>query len=214
MKKKIIYIIFTLIFLFVLNTCGNTNKKPTIPIEYYNIEIEIKNGLYRYMNHAPYYDTKCEYKRWYYEYSSKFMFTQDSLKHYFTGGGIEIEFESLKIPLSCFFIKMKFSFSEYKDYAFYIHWKNRPYDTSMKSLYKWEIGEYTDTIYSNLDEKIIKEIYPNFKGKYINKQLRKIVLDRKYKTYDIRFYENIILEGLDNESPNLQTNDTIPDVNL
>lgn len=43
--------------------------------------------------------------------------------------------------------------------------------------YSWHINEYTDTIWTNIDEKVIREWYPHFKGVYIKEKYEEVYID-------------------------------------
>lgn len=62
---------------------------------------------------------------------------------------------------------------------------------SMNAKFIWEISEQTDTLISNLDLKIIKSLFPKFKGHF-----RKINVDKIFLNYDLAittydFYSDI-----------------------
>lgn len=96
--------------------------------------------------------------------------------------------------------------SSYKNTAFYMIWTNRStrMDTSHRFMMgtkqvrsvnyftdvPWEIGEFTDSLQSNLDLKAIKTLYPRFAGFY-----KKVQPDSIAVRYDTTFYASYRLDN-------------------
>lgn len=79
----------------------------------------------------------------------------------------------------------KRSSSDYR--AFYITWTNS-YPRGRGAQYfqyiPWEIGEYTDSLQSNLSRQDIKRYYPSFQGWFTQVQVDSIVLNSSLDLYD------------------------------
>ncbi len=85
-----------------------------------------------------------------------------------------------------------------KYYMFYLKWKNRKISSISNSNnttevddYYWDINQGTDSLWTNVSEKVIKKMYPQFKGEYILKIVDKIELDYSYELKNKDFFKNI-----------------------
>lgn len=222
--KPINLILFVLL---VLNSCNNNNKLPenklfsdslgiyhydfkqltvqnkieniTVPDKFYEINTVILNrntnmghNFYQYHDIGSTSSLLCH--NTYYKNDNLYLI-------------IECRSESYGIYASRLFIKMKGS--SYSGNAFYIKWTNRsPAHELLKSdtyvdspFYIWELGKSTDTVYTNLDEKIIRSTYPDFKGVFVYKKYNIITLDYKYNPNKPEFYDNIKMDSIQNFVP-------------
>ena len=83
--------------------------------------------------------------------------------------------------------------------ACYLRWVNRSttHEILVKGVhldnpfYVWGIGSFTDTVYSNLNERIIRNTYPDFKGIVRKDDIRQITINYQYFPDKNDFYENI-----------------------
>lgn len=133
-------------------------------------------------------------------------------KHYHGNINYRTEFIQLEFPLVrnskekilIFLISKKQEFHHYKYNAAYIKWSSRnaqksnypfpPRDPNQKyPIYMWGINKSTDSISTNFSERSIKELYPEFNGKYVFRNLKKIIIDYQYDIESKEFYENIKL---------------------
>ncbi|HRP03151.1 MAG TPA: hypothetical protein PLE30_10940 [Candidatus Kapabacteria bacterium] len=119
-------------------------------------------------------------------------------------GNFNANLTQIEYPLDSFGRKkmLIFGISYNRDFenlkCTYIEWSNIPYldnsfmnDSMDYSLYLWGINKSTDTITTNLSIKTIKKLYPDFKGKYIFKKYRKIIIDHSYSSFDNSLFNNI-----------------------
>ena len=117
----------------------------------------------------------------------------------------QIEFplvRNSKEKILIFLISKKQEFGHYKYNAAYIKWFSRnaqksnypflPWDLNQKyPIYMWGINKSTDSIYTNFSERSIKELYPEFNGKYVFRNLNKIIIDYQYDIESKEFFDNI-----------------------
>lgn len=133
-------------------------------------------------------------------------------KHYHGPINYKTDFYQIEYPLVrnskekilIFVISKKQKFNHYSYNAAYIKWFSRnaqksnypflPWDPNQKyPIYMWGINKSTDSIYTNFSERSIKELYPEFNGKYVFRNLNKIIIDYQYDIESKEFYENIEL---------------------
>lgn len=83
------------------------------------------------------------------------------------------------------------------DKCFYLLWENKKYSPNKdKILNNWEIDSTTFALYSNLTFNRIKELFPDFKGKYFQKKINRIIAKKDFGN-SISKFKNIEFIGFD-----------------
>ncbi|MCX6154067.1 MAG: hypothetical protein NT007_07905 [Candidatus Kapabacteria bacterium] len=76
-----------------------------------------------------------------------------------------------------------------------IQWSNEPMnyqqDIKFAPIYIWGINQTTDTIRSNLQLNTIKSLFPEFKGTYIFKKFKEVIIDDNYLNKGDDFFNHI-----------------------
>jgi hypothetical protein len=211
--------LFLLMLSIIIISCEKDQiSKKRIPDKYFNVKLTEKQPMDS-LNYNHFVWDYIEVKNlgeW------KINYTSNRKYHYFNNTLYEIQFPSVRFNL-----KNKFGtlhcligkgvidedqFSKFSDKCFYIFWLNRSIEDKLHHFYKeWGIGHWTDTIYTNIDEKMIKDIYPEFNGKVVNGNITEIII---YQDFDISswwFYQDIELVGFNRLKDNYKTlKDSIP----
>lgn len=97
---------------------------------------------------------------------------------------------------------LKQYYNKYSMQAAFVEWSSKPMNPInidnppeldyAGPKYLWGINKLTDTITTNLNQKSIKKLYPDFKGVYIYKKYKEIIFDYSYSTFDRSFFEHIV----------------------
>lgn len=83
-----------------------------------------------------------------------------------------------------------------KNQALYLIWKE--IDTiKTKNNLSLQLNLNSDTVYSNIGEGIFKTIFPKFKGKLIDGNVKEITIKHDYRIFDHLFYLDVKFDGLE-----------------
>ena len=83
------------------------------------------------------------------------------------------------------------------DKALYLKWFNRSIgelkqmNSEPTKVYDLEINQHTDSIWTNIDEKVLRNRFPDLDFKYIYKNYDSINIDFSIPINHLEFYENI-----------------------
>lgn len=199
-----------LLLILIIGVVSCNNKK-TISDKYFEIEVvnEQTPGLIDdvgfndvEINYSGLYKQNKQTKINYIQHT--YFHTQNIKRKYFSNTFYEIFFDRSIAPTTSL---PKHAFcligvnDKYK--AFYIFWINkRGYEKPYEERIEMNIGEYTESIYSNIDVKTIKDLFPNFKGQIIKKVINKVILDySKWNALEVPFYNQIKLDSFYLGSP-------------
>jgi hypothetical protein len=195
--KIIVQYVIVVISVAFLNGC-KSEEKFSIDDKFYNIEVvEVRKSplfiadpeIYLYM---PKINSI---------YDSEEFFTRDTSNHKFIGNDLEIQIfgvyglQNYGISVCTCFIGAKRFNNSSNLKAFYLAWVNK--NKNIDLLYSSHIGEFTDSIYTNLDYKTLKVIHPEFKGHYKYYPIKNIHIYYKYPEFynDLTFVWYTQLDG-------------------
>jgi len=163
--------------------------------QFYDIELWYKKELISCIDGPPPRNFKgCYYEASRWQLQQKFMYSYQEEDHYFKNNYLEIEFVRPLPPGG----KPGFCRIGIEGKAFLICWTNRiDWEQSLLHPYGYgyaynsDIGIYTDSIYSNIPQDVIKKMYPAFKGHYKHLHVKRILIDNNYSIYSRGFYTHI-----------------------
>jgi hypothetical protein len=121
-----------------------------------------------------------------YEDGIELTITWGLTKHYYYYSAaddiLSIQFDKRWVD-SCYIIKYDKIMDQEKGKCFYIKWKFR----------KQEYRYFSDTtaIQTNLTNEMVRELYPSYRGKIIQKSFKNIIIDYKYDIFNRDFFKKI-----------------------
>lgn len=198
-------LILTILLLFILSCNKENEQKVVAPKKYFSVNFrKLKpddSSWAKYLTWDNIEERNLGEDKIYYTINKKF--------HVFENTLLEIQFPSVRYKLdskyrslhclicSGYLYDDKLFYSD-DDKCFYFLWLNRTLEDKFGRFeFKWEIGKSTDTIYSNLDKKVIAKIFPKFKGIVIDGKITEIKIYRNYDVSEWLFYQDIEFVGFD-----------------
>ncbi|MCX6153072.1 MAG: hypothetical protein NT007_02805 [Candidatus Kapabacteria bacterium] len=179
---------FFIIFAIIITSCQNGEK--ILPDIYYNVPIsEINNSEYRRI--SDYFSEYTTHGIDTYQ-NKRFSYTEQAKNLRFNTSHLEIEFDQIERGTLMFNILICMKKINGISFCAYIIWKK---DFVRDCMINWFINSKTDTIFTNISDIKIHELFPNFQGVCLDGKIKKVILNYSHEINSSEFYNNIVLEG-------------------